>query len=232
MISEIYVSRQGEGILTGTPSWFVRTSGCNLRCWFCDTPFTSWEPQGKTLGLQEIVSALDRSQARHVVLTGGEPLVQKSVEPLTQLLQQGGFHITVETAGTVYRPVHCDLVSISPKLSNSTPTPGRSDRTAAGKWAPRHAATRHQPDVIRRLLAHYDYQLKFVVDQPQDLSEIESYLAEFPEIDRARVMLMPQGVDLDDLTSRKVWLEPYCQKQGFTYCPRMHIQWYGNRRGT
>ena len=240
-IAEIYQSRQGEGLLTGTPSVFVRASGCNLRCWFCDTPYTSWQPEGDDLSVDEIVrQAMDErvesdaangkngdSALRHVVVTGGEPMLFAELIPLTRRLGEHGFHVTIETAGTLYLPVRCDLMSISPKLSNSTPSAERDRR-----WHRRHEQSRHVPDVIHRLLGEYPYQLKFVIDAPADCDEVESYLEEFPDVDRSRVLLMPQGTDRESLAARTVWLEPAAVDRGFRFCPRRHIEWYGHVRGT
>src|SRR5439155_14137965 len=117
-IAEIYTSLQGEGLLTGTPSVFVRTSGCNLRCWFCDTPYTSWQPEGEDWSVDAIIEEAQRlaAEIRHVVVTGGEPMLFAELIPLCARLHSAGLHITIETAGTLLLPVHCDLMSISPKL--------------------------------------------------------------------------------------------------------------------
>ncbi|HXU50202.1 MAG TPA: 7-carboxy-7-deazaguanine synthase QueE, partial [Candidatus Binatia bacterium] len=117
-ISEIFYSVQGEGMLTGVPSVFVRTSGCNLRCTWCDTPYTSWQPEGEERTIDSIVREVNGYNAAHVVITGGEPMIAPAIAELTQALTQ---HITIETAGTVFVDVRCDLMSISPKLANSTP---------------------------------------------------------------------------------------------------------------
>jgi 7-carboxy-7-deazaguanine synthase len=147
--------------------------------------------------------------------------------PLCERLQAAGWHITIETAGTLVLPVPCDLMSISPKLASSTPT---SDR--AGKWAERHEQTRHRPEVIRRLTSGYDYQLKFVIDTPADAAQVQTWLIEFPEARRDRVLLMPQGIDPGGLAQIAAWLRPYCREQGFIFCPRKHLEWYGATRGT
>jgi 7-carboxy-7-deazaguanine synthase len=226
-IAEIFSSRQGEGVLAGTPSVFVRTSGCNLRCSFCDTPYASWEPEGEDLSVDEILRQIAAADRQHVVLTGGEPMLFAELIPLCESLRKLEHHITIETAGTLYLPVACDLMSISPKLSNSTPAEERDAR-----WHRRHEASRHRPDVVRRLLREYAYQLKFVVDTPADCDEVESYLAEFAELDRRRVLLMPQGIEPVELARRAAWLEPACHERQFTFCPRRQIEWFGHRRGT
>ena len=137
-IAEIYQSLQGEGSLTGVPSVFVRASGCNLRCWFCDTPFASWSPEGEDFSVDEIVALVLQHPAAHVVITGGEPMLFAELLPLTQTLHAAGKHITIETAGTLFLPVVCDLMSISPKLSNSAPP-----HDTAGHWHARHERPRH-----------------------------------------------------------------------------------------
>lgn len=228
-ISEIYQSNQGEGRLSGTPSVFVRTSGCNLRCGFCDTPFASWHPEGETLGVDEVIDRTlqNANGSRHVVITGGEPMLPGDIEPLCAGLHAADFHITIETAGTIYRNLTCDLMSISPKLSNSTPELGR-----AGRWLEKHENLRHRPEIVNRLVAEYNFQLKFVVAQPDDFDEIKWYLDQINNVDPARVLLMPEGVDSATLNSRTQWIEELCQREGFTFCQREHIFWYGNKRGT
>jgi 7-carboxy-7-deazaguanine synthase len=226
-IAEIYLSIQGEGLLTGCESVFVRTSGCNLRCWFCDTPFASWNPEGEDLSCAEIVEQVLSHGCRYVVITGGEPMLWSELVPLTAALSERGQHITIETAGTLYLPVHCNLLSLSPKLGNSAP-----DRRRHPRWHVRHEQTRHAPQVVRRLIREYPYQVKFVVDRPQDFAEVQAYLDSMPEIDRSRVMLMPQGTNPDELAARAAWLKPYCERTGLRYCPRKHIEWFGLVRGT
>ncbi len=229
LISEIYRSCQGEGLLTGTPSVFVRTSGCNLRCGFCDTPFASWEPDGQPKTVNQIVKQVVEisEQAQHIVITGGEPFLSRELNDLCRELRRSGFHITIETAGTIFREPECDLMSISPKFSNSDP-----DLERAGEWREKHQNTRYRPDIVRQLIQRYDYQLKFVVDAPDDMDEIQDYLRTLETVESDRVLLMPQGVEPNSLESKGEWLVSICQQHGFTFCPRKHIEWYGNRRGT
>lgn len=226
-VAEIYRSVQGEGLLTGAVSVFVRASGCNLRCWYCDTPFASWAPEGSDLSVDEIVAQVEEWDCRHVVVTGGEPMMFAELIPLCERLRSAGRHVTVETAGTLYLPVDCQLMSISPKLSGSTPPVVESPH-----WARRHERSRHRPEVVRRLMAENTYQLKFVVDTEADLPEIEEYLGLLGDFDRERVLLMPQGIEIDQLDERAEWLRPYCRQRGYTFCPRKQIEWYGAVRGT
>ena len=226
-IAEIYKSVQGEGFLTGTESVFVRASGCNLRCWYCDTPYASWRPEGDDLSVPEILAQVIPCSGTHVVVTGGEPILFAELIPLCSLLRELGYHITIETAGTLYLPLTCDLMSISPKLSNSTPAVEDEPR-----WHQRHERTRHAPDIVRRLMQDYTYQLKFVVDSPADCEEVEAYLRTLPEVDRGRVLLMPQGEEAEVLERTGRWLEPFCREHELQFCPRKHIEWFGLTRGT
>ena len=230
-IAEIFRSLQGEGRLTGMESVFVRTSGCNLRCRFCDTPYASWEPEGDYFSVEEVAAAVQRTAAEaaleHVVVTGGEPMMLPELVPLCAELRRRGMHITIETAGTRYQPVPCDLMAVSPKLSNSTP---RADQ--APEWIELHERNRAAPDNLRRLNAEYDCQFKFVIESPADCAEVAAFLADFPEIDRGRVLLMPMGIKPAELAAKRRWLEPYCLEQGLTFCPRRQIEWFGCRRGT
>jgi 7-carboxy-7-deazaguanine synthase len=220
-IAELFYSLQGEGALVGVPSLFIRTSGCNLRCSWCDTPYTSWQPEGNELSLDEILGEVKAHPTRHVVVTGGEPMIAPEVGPLTERLRALGLHITIETAGTVSRPVACDLMSISPKLSNSTPS---------GPWAVQHDRLRIQPEILRELMGRYPYQLKFVIAAPGDLAEVRDLLEKLAA-DRACVVLMPEGTDRDLLRERSLWLAEICKEEGFRFSPRLHVELYGNRRG-
>ena len=214
-------------MLTGVPSVFVRASGCNLRCWFCDTPYTSWQPEGGDVSTDEIVAQVEEWDCPNVVVTGGEPMLFAELIPLCQRLHAIGRHITIETAGTLYLPVVCDLMSISPKFASSAPAAERHPH-----WSRRHERERFRPEVIQRLVSDYVYQLKFVVDTPADLDELSAYLVEFPAIVRDRVLLMPQGIEQQELDARALWLRPYCEANGFVFCPRKQIEWYGPVRGT
>lgn len=226
-VAEIYQSIQGEGLLTGTESVFVRASGCNLRCNYCDTPHTSWRPVGSDLGVQDIVTQVASYDVEHVVITGGEPMLFAELIPICEQLQEADLHITIETAGTLYLPVQCDLMSISPKMANSAPDP-RSD----AHWYQRHQRVRYAPKVIRRLADEYACQFKFVMTCPDDLPEVKQFLRRHPEIPRQRVLLMPEGTTTERLESIAEWLAPLCLQQGYVFCPRKHIAWYGLTAGT
>lgn len=226
-ISEIFYSIQGEGRLLGTPSVFIRTSGCNLRCVWCDTPYTSWRPEGRDWNVKKILDEVAKYPTRHVVITGGEPLLAPEIEELTQELKRKGAHITIETAATIFKPVACDLISLSPKLANSTPW-----KKERGKFAEMHEERRLNFDVLQKFLDRYDYQLKFVVERRQDFTEIHDLLDHFDGVDRARVLVMAQGKTSGELRRKTKWIVALCKKHSYGFTPRLHIELFGNRRRT
>lgn len=230
LISEIFYSVQGEGTLLGTPSVFVRTSGCNLRCAWCDTPYASWKPEGTEMNVEKLLEKVNEHPTRFVVVTGGEPMIAKEMPALLAGLRTAGKHITIETAGTIAPAgVACDLASISPKLSNSTP-----DVAEAGAgWVERHERTRLQPEVLRAWCSSYDYQLKFVISTEADLREAEQVVASIGlPIPPEKVLLMPEGTNAEAIRSRNELLVACCKAKGYRYSPRLHIDLFGNKRGT
>lgn len=230
LIAEIFYSLQGEGELVGVPSVFVRTSGCNLRCTWCDTPYASWNPEGEIRTIPQIVAAVEsHPAARHVVLTGGEPMIAKDIHALAAALKAGGRHITIETAATVAPDgIACDLASLSPKLLNSAPDP-----LTHAAWRRKHEATRWQPDVVRAWIDRYPYQFKFVVARPEDVEELEAMLAALQrEVPRHKVLLMPEATSLAQMRDRAGWLGELCKARGYRYAHRLHLELYGHRRGT
>src|SRR4051812_39333935 len=229
LISEIFYSLQGEGELIGVPSVFVRTSGCNLRCNWCDTPYASWSPEGKPMTVAEIIDAVETHPARHVVLTGGEPMIAPEIHELAFQLQERRYHITIETAATVPpKGVACDLASLSPKLAHSAPD-ARLDDT----WRKKHEELRWQPGVVESWIAAGNYQLKFVVSTEADLDEIERMIGETGcAVPRSKILLMPEGTTVEKLRTSAGWLGELCKARGYRYAPRLHIELYGNKRGT
>lgn len=227
-VAEIFHSIQGEGLLTGVPSVFIRTSGCNLRCDWCDTPYASWKPEGKEMSVLEILKEISEWDCSHIVLTGGEPMIAPDLTELSNALKKQNKHITIETAGTIPpNGIPCDLASISPKLSNSTPPASRDPA-----WAKRHEATRLQPEVISEWIRNYPFQLKFVVSSENDLVEIKNLLSLLPSVPSDKILLMPEGIDSKSLASRSPWLVEICKREGFRFCPRLHIELFGHKRGT
>ena len=230
LISEIFYSIQGEGTLAGVPSVFVRTSGCNLRCVWCDTPYASWKPEGVEMSVEAILAEVRRFPARHVVVTGGEPMIAREMPALLAGLRAAGLHITIETAGTVPPAgVACDLASLSPKLAHSTP----SVEKAGAAWVEKHERLRLQPAVLREWCSNHEFQLKFVVATEADVLEVKALLEQIGlQVPANRVLLMPEGITMEALRARQDWLVEVCKREGWRYSPRLHIELFGNRRGT
>jgi len=235
-ISETFYSVQGEGKLSGVPSFFIRVSGCNLRCTWCDTPYASWKPEFTLHSIAALVEQVCATPAKHAVLTGGEPMIFPLIADLAASLRARGVHITIETAGTVFRDVACDLISISPKLANSTPQ--GDERDPLKVWEARHEARRLNFVALQALIDHYPQrQLKFVVRAGDDgalfadLAEIDSVLARLHHWSPTDVLLMLEGTALPTADSKQRVVEA-CLLRGWRYCPRLHIELFGNTRGT
>jgi 7-carboxy-7-deazaguanine synthase len=224
-VVEMFYSLQGEGILVGAPSVFVRLAGCPLRCRWCDTAYAWDYSAGEELAPAEIVERISRWPARFVVLTGGEPLtgpdlaVRPGLADLTRRLNALGLHVTIETAGTIFVPgLACDLMSISPKLGNAT-SPAL------------HQIECCDPQILGRLIATYPYQLKFVIDSPRDIGEVREVLARLGPVDPTRVLLMPQARTREELLAKSPMVAELCLETGFRFCDRLHIFLWSDERG-
>jgi len=236
-INELFYSLQGEGNLAGVPSVFIRTSGCNLRCWFCDSYHTSWEPTHAWLDLESIVEEVkDHDEADHVVVTGGEPLIHDETVELLDRLSAAGYHTTVETNGTIYRDAPIDLASISPKLASSTPTPEK-DPNEDGEWADRHEDRRIDMDALSRLVEDYEFQLKFVITDRDDMPEINQMVSRLrkatdAEIRDSDVLLMPEGATRERLEETRELTGEMALEHGYQYTPRLHVDLWNDAPGT
>ncbi|WP_435152998.1 7-carboxy-7-deazaguanine synthase QueE [Haladaptatus sp. DFWS20] len=235
-INELFYSLQGEGKLAGTPSVFIRTSGCNLRCWFCDSYHTSWEPTHARMTLDEIVEEVESYGANHVVVTGGEPLVHDETSRLLDRLAEDGYHTTVETNGTIVTDAAIDLASISPKLASSTPTAER-DPKGDGEWAERHEERRIDIDALTAFVDSVETQLKFVVTDESDLNEIETLVAEIRDaaatpVRDTDVLLMPEGATRERLDENRERVAKLAMEYGYRYTPRLHVDLWNDAPGT
>jgi 7-carboxy-7-deazaguanine synthase len=239
-VNEVFHSLQGEGKLAGVPSTFVRTSGCNLRCWFCDSYHTSWEPTHGWLTVDELVSRVADHGGDHVVVTGGEPMMHERIESLLSELAQQGYHVTVETNGTVFRDAPIHLASISPKLASSTPTedrPPAGGDADVGVWEQRHERARLDYDALAALVETYEFQLKFVVTDRDDVDEVESLVTELREVSSATirdhdVLLMPEGTTRERLAETRDLTAELALEYGYRYTPRLHVDLWNDAPGT
>jgi 7-carboxy-7-deazaguanine synthase len=221
IINELFYSLQGEGSLAGVPSIFIRLAGCPLRCTWCDTKY-AWNPaEGQEMTCEQVLGAIGDYPTRYVVLTGGEPMIHEGVKELAAAIREKGYHLTIETAGFCFvEGVPADLMSISPKLSNSDPK-NNDDK---------QPTERLNIAVLRQLMASYEYQLKFVVDEPKDLNEIADTLDSLDGIDLYKVWLMPQATQTDNYLEKSRWLAEYCKQTGFSFSPRLQVMLWGSQR--
>ena len=224
-ISEIFYSLQGEGFLAGVPSVFIRLTGCPLRCRWCDTKYAWSKEAGRQYGVDDIVGTVQKWPCKYVVITGGEPMIDPDLPRLVSELKTPGKHITIETAGIAYIPdIPCDLMSISPKLSNSVPEDA--------KLAAIHKDSKLDIAVLEELIDHYDYQLKFVVDSVNDLPEIQELLDKINNVDNEKVMLMPQAATRDEFLAKSPMVADMCKLVGFAFSQRLQVLLCDNQRGT
>ncbi len=223
IINEIFYSLQGEGKLAGTPSAFIRLAGCPLRCKWCDTRYAQDASAGQDLTLEQIAKKVDDFNCHHIVITGAEPITNPNLQELLSALKNPNRHITIETAGVTFIPdLPCDLMSISPKLSNSTPTDP--------KLAAHHEKSRLNFNALHSLIENYDYQLKFVIDKPEDMNETKQVISELGNIDPLKVMLMPQAATRTDYITKSHMLAEICKQTGYTFSPRLQILLWNNQK--
>ncbi len=211
--------------MVGIPSVFVRLAGCPLRCRWCDTKYAWDEKSGTEYSINEVAEIADGADGRFVVITGGEPMTNSQLPELVQKLKASDRHITIETAGIAFMPdLACNLMSISPKLSNSAPDDP--------KLAVIHEDSRLDIAVLRKLIDNYKYQLKFVVDSQANLAEIQQTIEKLGNVNSEKVMLMPQAATRDELLAKSPMVADMCKHTGFAFCPRLQILLWNNERGT
>jgi len=240
---------QGEGKLVGTPSVFIRTSGCNLWCsWkdktgisYCDTPHTSIHQETPIkLSIDTLVSMVEEKKCSHVVISGGEPFLQKNLARLIEKLKDRlGVHVTVETNGTIFTETLADLISLSPKLASS----GNHETRSA-----LHNSKRLNIEALYHFVMGHDAQLKFVVNEDRDVSEIKDILTALnlevverrgfytfsllkPRLQQM-VYLMPQGITVEQLNESAKIAIKYAIENNWKYTDRLHVRLFGHKRGT
>jgi 7-carboxy-7-deazaguanine synthase len=239
---EIFFSVQGEGKNVGRPSVFVRTSMCNLYCAWCDTDYTwNWEgtsfrhARDAELGYRKfskdeqivpidsdaVVAEVRAFPCEHVVLTGGEPLLQQPelVEVMQKLRSANeAYWFEVETNGTIVPTPEFDgLVNqynVSVKLSNAAV---RADQ-------------RLRPEALRFLTTNPKSMFKLVVKDREDVTEVLALAKEY-SLRPDNIWLMPEGTTASALHERALWLAETCKQHGFRLADRLHIHLYGDKRG-
>jgi 7-carboxy-7-deazaguanine synthase len=224
LINELFYSLQGEGFLAGVPSVFIRIAGCPLRCRWCDTKYAWSKEAGRQYSTDQIIQAAKKWSCSNIVITGGEPMVEPDLVQLAGGLKAAGKHITIETAGIAFIPdMPCDLMSISPKLSNSLPE--------EVELAEVHNDSKLDIAVLGELISNYNYQLKFVVDSVNDLPEIQELLDKIDNVDAGKIILMPQAGTRDELLAKSPMVADMCKLVGFAFSQRLQVLLWNNERG-
>ena len=240
-INELYTCLQGEGKLTGVPHILIRVSGCRLRCQFansfCDTPYSSWGPEKGKFTYEDIFEFyMNNRHIKHTMITGGGPTLHRNMlVELCHLAKEFDHYITIETEGSESVGTMADLISLSPKLSNSTPRPGTwmpyLNREVTEKDKEKHEKWRCNYEAMKMLLdLHPDYQLKPVISSEKDLDEVKELQKEL-SVPNHKVWLMPEGLVEEELNERRRWLMDLCTEQGYNFTDRLHIIVYGDERG-
>lgn len=256
-IVDLFVSLQGEGKYMGTPSLFVRVSGCNLRCCFkdtvCDTAYSSFNPEKGKFSKDDVVMMLQENpNVTDIVFTGGEPLMFG--EELDDLIEYIGcandldYRITIETNGT-FGPINqiIDLYSISPKLSTSIPVPNKPyhythdgkvmTKTFTKDEVDKLNKTRYNPEAIAALIDDdtQDFQLKFVYSGPESVKDIDELVDELRDMGKTiypdDIMLMPEGITTEQINENGREAAKICIERGWRLADRLHIRLWGDKRG-
>lgn len=240
-IIEISNVVQGEGKRSGRPSILIRLTGCPLRCQWgdntCDSYYTSWKSEKGQYSVGDIVRRLNEvPQIRDVIITGGEPLASEALLlDIITVCHAHGRHVTIETAGIKDSDIalKADLISISPKMSNSTPKLGHTvggSRPITQADIDRHERTRRNYEAVKYLTDNAkEYQLKFVTTSVDSIDEVSAYLASVG-VPKTNVFLMPEGTIKTQIDERRRWLIEACIKTGFNYTDRLHILAYNDAR--
>lgn len=221
---ELFASVQGEGASMGMASTFVRLAVCNLRCSWCDTAYT-WDwarfdraAQVMPLESDAIAALVANLPPRNVVVTGGEPLIQRrQLAPLAAILRDQGFRVEIETNGTIAPGELDGLVdqfNVSPKLRHSG----------------NEGLRRIRGDVLSAFAATGRAYFKFVIAEPDDLSEVAGIMANVA-VAPDRIILMPEGRSPAELGARSGWLAEACVARGYRFSTRLHVLLWGDTRG-
>ena len=223
---------QGEGPRSGRRCAFVRLARCNLNCSWCDTPYTwDWKGQNgvaydpsveaRTAAVRDVVAAVGSFDVAEVVISGGEPLVQRhGMQALVEALVMFGYHVSVETNGTLPPgdlSALVDLFTVSPKLAHSGCAP----------------EARYRPEALDAFsaLARADAAcFKFVVAAEADVDEVAMLVGAHRLPDRS-VWLMPEGRTAAEVLSRQGFVNDTAVAHGWNACTRLHVLGWGDERG-
>jgi 7-carboxy-7-deazaguanine synthase len=245
-IIEAYTCIQTEGSKAGYPNFLIRTTGCTHRCYFgdggwCDSWYTSIHPEKGVWSLNKIKELFEANpQIRHLMISGGSPTMHPELvdELITMAKNMRGMHVTIETEGSHFIETNykIDLISLSPKFTNSIPKIGAltpNGTVTDEKMIKQHNKFRMKHDVIAKLLEyHLDYHFKPVVDrnEPEVWNEIEEFI-KIHNIPNHKVWVMPAGDTIDKLQPNYSYVMEECIKRGYNFTGRAHIVAYNDKRG-
>lgn len=240
-LCEISKVIQGEGKYAGIPHLLFRFIGCILKCRWCDSSYTSWQPEkniGKTWSeIEKIIE--NESMITHAMITGGSPTMRpKELQYLCNLLSNNDYFITIETEGAHEAYTTADFISLSPKFSTSAPIPGETlvftediIKIVSQKTHDTHEKNRKNYIAMKRLIeSHPDFQIKPVITCEQDFNELKELL-KILDVDNNKVYCMPEGVNEYQLGLNRQMVMERCIKEGYNYTDRLHIIVYGDKRG-
>ena len=242
-INELYRCVQSEGSRFGRPTIAIRTTGCTHRCYFgeggwCDSWYSSIHPEKGKYSFNDIIKIYDENpHIKEMMLTGGSPTMQPAlVNELTHFAYERGIIITIETEGShfVETDYPIDLISLSPKFSNSVPvigavTPGGT--VVDQRFIDIHNKRRMNTEEIEKTLAfHTDYHYKPVWDGTQEnLDEIEAYRVELG-IPKNKTYIMPAGDEREQLIKMYPLVFELCAEHGYNMTGRDHIIAFNTER--
>ena len=223
-INEIFKSIQGEGPNFGKPAIFLRTAQCNLKCTWCDTKYTwDWKnydyaKEVKEMTIEEIKEQILDLEIKHLVITGGEPLLQQ--DDLADLLSflKPDFYVEIETNCTILpNKMLTDLVdqwNVSPKTENSG-----------------NPLELYENDECYYFFANQENCFfKYVVENESDIPEIKKFVTKY-NIPENRVQLMTQASTKEEISAREKSISELAKANNFLFSPRLHVAMWGAQRG-
>ena len=223
-VNEIFKSIQGEGPNFGKPAIFLRTAQCNLKCTWCDTKYTwDWEnydfrKEVKEMTIDEVRATILDLEIKHLVITGGEPLLQQ--DDLADLLSflKPDFYVEVETNCTILpNKMLTDLVNqwnVSPKTENSGNPLELYDNNEC------YYFFANQENCF----------FKYVVEDETDIPEIKKFVTKY-KIPEKRVQLMTQASTKEEISMREKSISKLAKSHNFAFSPRLHVAMWGSQRG-
>ena len=243
-ILELYRCVQSEGSRFGRPTIAVRTTGCTHRCYFgeggwCDSWYTSIHPEKGTFTFNDIIKIYDDNpHVSEMMLTGGSPTMHPAlVNEITHFAKERGILVTIETEGSHFLETDypLDLISLSPKFSNSVPVVGAitpNGAVADERMIKIHNRLRLNRDAIRKTIDyHKDYHFKPVWDGTEEnLEEIEAFRVEMG-IPKNKTFMMPAGDTRETLVEMYPKVFELCAEHGYNMTGRDHIIAFNTERG-